>query len=199
MVTVSYQSTDGTATSPGDFGDAAGTLTFAPGVTSQTISVDSTGDLLDEDDETFTIALSAPQGAVLGTAIGTVTITDDDAPPTLAVAAASANEGAAGIGFAVTLSAPSGKPVTVAYATTDGTAAAADYTATTGTASCRDSAATSVSSATSFRSTSARPSGPPRRRCSTSAARSPSSSISPASIRISPIRLRAIGCSATRG
>ncbi len=135
MVTVSYQSTDGTATSPGDFVDAAGTLTFAPGVTSQTISVDSTGDLLDEDDETFTIALSAPQGAVLGTATGTVTITDDDAPPTLAVAAASANEGAAGIGFAVTLSAPSGKPVTVAYATTDGTAAAADYTATTGTAS----------------------------------------------------------------
>ncbi len=44
---------------------------------------DFTGDELDESDETVVIKLSSPVNAVLGTATGTGTITDDDASPVL--------------------------------------------------------------------------------------------------------------------
>ena len=133
-VTVMYESTDGTASSLTDYTDTSGTVTFAPGTTMMTIGLDVSGDTLDEDDETFTLTLSSPSGATLGTATAMITIADDDAPPTVAVAPVTAAEGAAaGLGFVVTLSTASGKPVTVTYATSNGTAtAAADYTAANG-------------------------------------------------------------------
>lgn len=133
-VTVSYATADGNATAASDYTDTSGTLTFAPGTTTMSIAVDLTADTLDEDDETFFLGLSAPQGASLGTATATLTITDDDATPAISVAAASALESAPlGLGFVVTLSAPSGKPITVDYATANGTATGPDYTAATGT------------------------------------------------------------------
>lgn len=132
-VTVMYESADGTASSATDYTDASGTVTFAAGATTATIALEVNGDTLDEDDETFTLTLSAPAGATLGTATATITVADDDAPPTVAVAAVTAAESAAaGLGYVVSLSTPSGKPVMVAYATTDGTATVADYTAATG-------------------------------------------------------------------
>ena len=132
-ITVNFDSTDGTATAAIDFTDLSGTLTFAPGTTMMPIAVEVTGDTLDEDDEAFTVTLSSPTGATLATATATVTIADDDAAPTIAVAPITAAEGAVGgLPFAVTLSTASGKPITVSYATTDGTATAADYAAATG-------------------------------------------------------------------
>ncbi|MEC9433776.1 MAG: Calx-beta domain-containing protein [Pseudomonadota bacterium] len=59
---------------------------------------------------------------------------DGDPLPTLSVAAASAGEGDGWLDFAVTLSAASDTPVTVRYATEDGTARAGqDYAAASGT------------------------------------------------------------------
>ncbi|MCY3637470.1 MAG: hypothetical protein OXH23_17865, partial [bacterium] len=63
---------------------AAATLSFAANETAKTITVSSTEDSLDEYDETFAVALSAPSagGALLdGGAVGT--IADDDATPTV--------------------------------------------------------------------------------------------------------------------
>ena len=63
----------------------------------------------------------------------TVTITNDDDKPGISIAPASAQEGDSGSGsmtFTVTLASPATEPVTVNYATSDGTAAAGqDYTA----------------------------------------------------------------------
>ena len=75
----------------------ARTLTFAKGVSSQTFTVDTTEDVLDEDDETFLVELTGAVGATIATAQATGTITDDDAAPsgiTLSVSPATVGEGA---------------------------------------------------------------------------------------------------------
>ena len=132
-VAVTYDVTDGTATAPGDFADPGGPLLFPPGVTTQVIAIDVVGDTLDEDDEAFTLTLTSVQGAVLGNATCAVTIPDDDALPALAITPVTASEGSPrGLPFVVTLTPASARPVTVGYATSDGTAGAADYTATSG-------------------------------------------------------------------
>ena len=73
----------------------ARTLTFAKGVSSQTFTVDTTEDVLDEDDETFLVELTGAVGATIATAQATGTITDDDAAPsgiTLTVSPATVGE-----------------------------------------------------------------------------------------------------------
>lgn len=137
-VTVKYATANGTATAGQDFTASSGTVTFAPGVTSQTINVAVTGDGAVEADEKFTVTLSSPSGATISRATATGTITNDDvAPPTVSIANASVNEGNSAttkMGFTVTLSKASTTPVTVKYATANGTATAGqDYTATSGT------------------------------------------------------------------
>ncbi|WP_459986902.1 Calx-beta domain-containing protein, partial [Nocardioides sp. AN3] len=95
------------------------------------------GDTLDEPDETLSLDLSAVTGATLGDGHAVGTIVDDDAPPTLSIGNTTITEGNSGTTTAnvpVTLSAASGKTITVTYATANGTATAgSDYTATTGT------------------------------------------------------------------
>lgn len=78
---VSYATANGSASSPGDFAAASGKLTFAPGETEQTISVPVVGDTSIEQDETFTVTLSGPANATLGTATATGTIRNDDVGP----------------------------------------------------------------------------------------------------------------------
>jgi uncharacterized delta-60 repeat protein len=79
-VSVQYATASGTATAGSDFATATGTLDWAAGdSTDKFIDVDVTSDTTDESNETFTVTLSAPTGgATLGTALTTVTITDDD-------------------------------------------------------------------------------------------------------------------------
>jgi large repetitive protein len=137
-VTVSYTTADGTATASADHTTMAGTLTFATGETTKTISVPVIGDVLDEADETFSVVLSNPTGAVLTVAQGTGTIVDNDDPPAIAIndlAVGEGNSGTTAAAFTVSLSAPSGRSVSVSYATADGTAtvAANDYSASAGT------------------------------------------------------------------
>jgi hypothetical protein len=136
-VNVAYATAAGTATAGADFTPTSGTLAFAPGTTSLTVSVPVLGDVLDEADETFTVGLSSASGATIADGQGVATIRDDDATPSLTVSDASVTEGDTGTTsavFTVSLSAASGLPVTVAYATADGTAVAGgDYTATSGT------------------------------------------------------------------
>ena len=139
QVTVRYADAGtGTATSGTDYtAISGGTLTFPAMTTIQTFDVSVTGDTQDEADETIVVNLSNAQNAAIATASGTGTITDDDDPPTVSVAAASVTEGDSGstnLTFTATLSAASGKQVTVAWAEgTGGTATSGtDYTAITG-------------------------------------------------------------------
>ena len=78
QVTVDYATSGGTATSGTDFTAESGTLTFAANETSKTVSVATTDDSVDEDDETFTLTLSSPANATLGDATATGTINDND-------------------------------------------------------------------------------------------------------------------------
>ncbi|MCC7358801.1 MAG: hypothetical protein IT317_04960 [Anaerolineales bacterium] len=127
--------TVGVTTSPGtagalDFTPLTTTVTFAPGQVTRAVTVTLTNDALDEPDETFTVALSAPTNAALGApAEAVVTIRDDDAPPQVRFAASSSavSEGAGSAPITVTLSASSSLTVTVGVATSPGTAGAADY------------------------------------------------------------------------
>jgi hypothetical protein len=130
-VTVSYTTANGTATAGSDFTAASGTLTFAAGTTSQQILVPVLGDNIAEADETFSVTLSNPVNATLGTATGTGTITNDDLPG-LSVGNVTAREGTNAV-FTVTLAPAVAGPVTVNYATANGTATAgSDYTSASG-------------------------------------------------------------------
>ncbi len=60
----------------------ATTLTFAKGIGSQTFTVATTEDVLHEENETFLVELTSPEGGTIATAEATGTITNDDAAPT---------------------------------------------------------------------------------------------------------------------
>ncbi|MFM6245448.1 MAG: Calx-beta domain-containing protein, partial [Dolichospermum sp.] len=76
-VSVNYATANGTATAGSDYTATIGTLTFAPGVTTQVINIPILNDSLNEANEIFTLALSSPTNAILGTGTAaTTTITD---------------------------------------------------------------------------------------------------------------------------
>ena len=80
-VTVDYATSDGTATEGEDYTETNGTLTFAAGETSKTVSVPVLEDAHDEGDETLTLTLSNPSGAYLEDATATGTIRNTDLMP----------------------------------------------------------------------------------------------------------------------
>lgn len=80
-VTVQYATGNGTASSGTDYTTTSGTLTFAPGQTQQTVTVLVNGDTVYEPNETFTVSLSSPTNATLGTTQGIGTIQNDDIGP----------------------------------------------------------------------------------------------------------------------
>src|SRR5262249_59601060 len=83
-------------------------------------------DALNEGDETVVVDITNVTGAGEdGTQQVTATIHDDDPLPSLAIGDASrleGNTGTSALAFVVQLSAPSGRPIAVAYATAAGTA-----------------------------------------------------------------------------
>lgn len=140
-ITVNYRTVMGTAASPADFGEVtAGSATIPAGSLSVGADVSIVGDALDEENETFSLEItSVSAGGLISPTAGmaTGTIIDDDAAPTLTINDVSLAEGNAGttsLTFTVSLSAASGRTVTVAYATADGTATTpGDYAAASGT------------------------------------------------------------------
>ncbi|HKJ77391.1 MAG TPA: S8 family serine peptidase, partial [Gammaproteobacteria bacterium] len=79
-VSVDYTTVDGSATAGQDYTAAGGTLSFADGVTGQTITVAVLDDTVYEGDETLSVQLANPTGgASLGTQASTVvTIAEND-------------------------------------------------------------------------------------------------------------------------
>jgi len=80
--TVAFATENGfQAKAPDDFAQTSGTLTFAPGQTSRTISVPIVGDSVCEADETFSVRLTSPAGATLADGVAAGKIVDDDSCP----------------------------------------------------------------------------------------------------------------------
>ena len=120
-VTVRYATVDGNATlGGGDYQATSGTLTFAPGQTSKTVTVLVNGDRLGERNESFSVQLSEPGNSFLGRALAAVTIVDDE--PGMSIASHIGAEGNVGdtlFEVTVQLTAAYDAPVTVDYFTTE--------------------------------------------------------------------------------
>src|SRR5262249_4281289 len=94
-------------------------ITFAAGSTAQTVTVNVNGDTVVEANETFSVNLSSPSRATIGTGSATGTITNDDAM-TLAIAATNAirsegNSGSTAFTFTITRSGDTSTAATVSY------------------------------------------------------------------------------------
>ena len=137
-VVVRYRTRAGTAAAGGDYDDdyesVSQELRIVAGDTSATVLVPTVPDRLDEDNESLELVLSDPQGAVIVAGVASGVIIDDDPLPALSVSDTEASEGVgASAVFTLSLSEASGRRVTVAYDTADGTAKKDDdYTAVSG-------------------------------------------------------------------
>ncbi|MCU7846047.1 MAG: thrombospondin type 3 repeat-containing protein [Candidatus Thiodiazotropha sp. (ex Monitilora ramsayi)] len=145
MVSVSYATSDQTATASNDYTVTSGEVTFADGVSSQAINVPILDDMLYEGDESLCLTLSDPVGTVLGALTSaTVTITDDDPQPSSGVISIGAatytvTENQVSVTLTITRTGGSTGAVDVNYSTLDGTATASnDYLFATGVISFAD-------------------------------------------------------------
>jgi autotransporter-associated beta strand protein len=144
MVSATFNTSDGTATAGNDYTAVTNYgVTYNDGETgTKTIDIPISPDTIFEGDETVNLTLSgttvgSARNAVNGLS-ATLTITDDDAAPTISINDAFVSEpeaaGTSDATFTVSLSNASSAPVTVDYATADGTATAPDdYNAVTAT------------------------------------------------------------------
>ena len=83
-VTVNYVSANSTATAGSDYTAVNSSITIPQGQTSGTITVNTADDSLDENAETFTVTISSPTKATLGSpTVGTATLNDNDPTPTI--------------------------------------------------------------------------------------------------------------------
>jgi len=122
---VPYYTKGSTADAEADFQAAAGTLTFAAGVTARNVTIGVMGDVLNEAVEAFFLHLNCPAGADVYN-YAAVSIVDNDSIPSVSIHdAPPALEGQTGTSnavFTVSLSEPSGRPVTVNYRAVSDTA-----------------------------------------------------------------------------
>ena len=86
-VTVDYVTADGTAAAGEDYDSQSGSVTFASGETSATVSLGIIGDTTQEPNEAFNITLSNAVNAQIGDGSGIVTIQNDDLVPVVTVTA----------------------------------------------------------------------------------------------------------------
>jgi len=130
---VDFATSAGTALVGSDFSTSSGTLSFADGETTKNVSIIIDNDVVNEDSENFTIALSNPaaeHGSVsLGTSSHTVTIVDNDTTEiSFSADNSSVAEGSTTHSITATRSKTNGT-ASVNYATSNGTATAgSDYT-----------------------------------------------------------------------
>ncbi len=120
----------GTAINTTDYTRSANSITINAGSMTGTINLNNVSDALDENDETVIVDITGvTNGIENGIQQVTYTILDDDSTPTLSISDPTISEGNSGstnATFTISLSAASGKTVTVNYATADNTATIAD-------------------------------------------------------------------------
>ncbi len=134
-VSVGYSTLPGSATEGLDYQAVAGTLVIPAGASGGHIDIPIVPDDLAEPDETFTVEFDGALNANLASSRIRVTVRDDDLPRVgvESLQFLEGPEGVAELRIPVRLSNRSTLPVTVRYATVDGTARAGqDYRATNG-------------------------------------------------------------------
>lgn len=136
---VEYYVSGGTATQGADYTLANGTLTFVSGDTQKTISFPIVDDALYETNETAVLSLRNPSAgaATAAPSTATLTILENDPPPSISIDNVTVTEGLSGTTnatFTVRLSAVSALAATVDFATANGSAVVpGDYIAQSGT------------------------------------------------------------------
>ena len=113
--TIDWTITNGTTSNSDHISDLSGTLSFSEGNTLKSISYDASDDAMDENDETFTIALSNNVNFALGSiTTHTHTILDNDEAPNVGFTEATTTKGESDGTITVTLDldAASGKTTT---------------------------------------------------------------------------------------
>ena len=135
-VRVTYDTKDGSALAGEDYTKTGGTLVIEAGSRDGTVAVPIVDDDIDEPEERFAVILSRAVNADIDDDEGTGTIRDNDEPqpPALTIDDVTVREDGGTADFTVALDRAAEEPVTVEYATADGSAAAGlDYGADTGT------------------------------------------------------------------
>lgn len=131
VVTIDYATADGRAKGRQDYAAVEGTLVFAPGETSKSVSVVVVDDTRRENNEDFQLVLSGAEGARLGDDAAVATIArNDGAPetrPTLSISSAQIGERGGYVDLLVSLSGPGVNPVSVSYNSYSNTAGYSDF------------------------------------------------------------------------
>ena len=124
-ISVSYQTSDGSALAGSDYAPASGVVAFAPGTTNLTIPVTVYANTLSEPTKNLFLNLAQATNAVTAQSFATGSITNNNPNSALSISDATVLEGDAGTTnalFQLSLSAPSGKTVSLSWNTAAGTA-----------------------------------------------------------------------------
>ena len=121
-VTLTLSTSNGTADAS-DYTPTTAAVTIAAGDSAATFSVPTTFDTTDEPDETLTISVASVDAGPVGdtTDVGTGTIVDDDAAPSVILDDVTVTEGGDAV-FPISLSNPSSQDITITLGITGGTA-----------------------------------------------------------------------------
>ncbi|MFN8489045.1 MAG: Calx-beta domain-containing protein [Caldilineaceae bacterium] len=135
-VQVHYSTSDGTATAGADYVASDDNVLIPPGQITATFPVGIVNDTVTEPSETVNLTLDSPVNATLGArSKATVVIADTSSAPVVQFSSANykVGEGGGTAVITVSLTSASTSPVTVQYATSNGTATAGqDYTSASG-------------------------------------------------------------------
>jgi hypothetical protein len=148
-VTVDYTTSGLSAVSPSDYKEMTGTLTFADGESSKTLTVEIVNDTLDESDEVFLMRLSKPTGSAVvgGGGLIAVRIVDDDPALTFTANNVTVTEGEGRATVTVTRTSDASGVAVIEYRTADAdrfTVSCSDATGNRGDAYARCDFATTV-------------------------------------------------------
>jgi hypothetical protein len=120
-ITAGFATANASATAPSDYIATSGTVSFNPGITTRTITVNINGDTDFEPDETFTLTLSNPVNATLSRSVAIGTILNDDAPQggfvSFQSSSSNTTESSGSTTVNVVRTGDTTMPVTVSYAT----------------------------------------------------------------------------------
>jgi predicted extracellular nuclease len=114
-VTVDFATADGSATAGSDYVGHSGQVSFAPGETSQTVSIPIIGDTDIEANETFTVTLTNPVNGSVGDDSATGTITNDDGSAYYSLASGSFTQDWTNTGLITTSDNWSGVPFIIGF------------------------------------------------------------------------------------